>query len=135
MMKYIEVTDEAKKELERIFDVTRQAIWQALTFKSNSEIARKIRHVAVTQKGGRVYRIFDITDGFIPNCKTLFERKDGEVSKVVSIFEGGVKCVYDCDADTAVLIYEGKEIRKYWNVNSGGWYRALLDAEQLSVAN
>ena len=36
-------------ELMTIFNVTRQAVWQALNFKTNSILSRKIRCHAVNQ--------------------------------------------------------------------------------------
>lgn len=130
-MKYINVSDDSKKQLARIFDVTRVAVWKALNFKSDSELSQKIRNVALTQMGGRVIRELDITDGYMPNCQTEFEHDVNGVKTVCSTFSNGVKVLLDCYSDCATVTMNGKEVQKYWNV--GGMYaKVLFEAEQLA---
>lgn len=52
MDKRIYVTEEAKKHLCKVFKCSRVTVWNALTFKFNSDLARKIRYVAMTQHHG-----------------------------------------------------------------------------------
>lgn len=52
MSKKIYVTDEAKNKLADVFHVSRVMVWKALAFESQSLLARKIRHVALTQYHG-----------------------------------------------------------------------------------
>lgn len=132
-MEYIYVTNEARKELERIFGVTRQAVYLALNFKSDSDLSKKIRNVAVSQKGGRVIRELDITDGWCPNCETEFQHVDGKVERVVSTFSNNVQVVLDCYKDMATITMNGEEVRRYWNVGGTGWGNVLYTAEQLSI--
>lgn len=130
-MKYINVSDDSKKQLARIFDVTRVAVWKALNFKSDSELSQKIRNVALTQMGGRVIRELDITDGYMPNCQTAFEHDANGVKSVCSTFSNGVQVVLDCYNDCATVTMNGEEVQKYWNV--GGMYaKVLFEAEQLA---
>lgn len=72
-MKYISVSNENKKKLARIFDVTKVAVWKALNFRSDSELSQKIRNVALREMNGRVIRELDITEGWSPNCETEFQ--------------------------------------------------------------
>ena len=132
-MEYIYVTNEARKELERIFGVTRQAVYLALNFKSDSETSKKIRNAALHQKGGRVIRELDITDGWIPNCQTDFERDNNGVSKIISTFSNNVQVVLDCYNNTATITMNGEEVRRYWNAGGPGWGNVLFTAEQLSI--
>lgn len=134
-VKYISVTNEAKKKLAQIFDVTNVAIWKALNFKSDSELSQKIRNVALQQMGGRVIRELDITNGWVPNCETIFDHDKSGVSKVVSTFSNDVQVVLDCHQNTATITQRGEEVRRYWNVAGSGWGNALFAAEQLSMAN
>lgn len=133
-MKYILVTNDEKKMLERIFDVTRQTVYNALYYKSDSEISRKIRNVALTQYGGRIIRVMDVTN-WQPNCETRFEHDQEGVKRVISTFSNDVRLVLDCHNDTAVITKGEKEIRRYWNVTSVGWGNVLLAAEQMAVTN
>jgi hypothetical protein len=52
MDKRIYVTEGAKKHLCKLFHCSRVTIWNALTFKTNSDQARKIRYVALSQLHG-----------------------------------------------------------------------------------
>ena len=130
-MKYINVSNDSKKQLARIFNVARKTVWQALNFKSDSEISQKIRFVALSQMEGRVIRELDITDGYMPNCQTTFEHDANGVKSVCSTFSNGVQVMLDCYNDCATLTMNGEEVQKYWNV--GGMYaKVLFEAEQLA---
>lgn len=133
MKKYIEVSSDSRKVLMKIFGCTRESLWAALSFKSDSETAKKIRTAALRGHGGRVLCVVDITDGWVPNCQTEFRHDKEGVSEVCSTFTGGVKVTLDCHANTATLTLDGKEVRKYWNVDTASWGRVLFDAEQLSI--
>lgn len=130
-MKFIEVSNAAKMELMKIFGVTRQAVWMALSFKSDSAQAQKIRNVALRQKGGRVMIMMDITDGYMPNCQVVFDRDANGVTGVHYTFPNRVKVDLDCLQDMATITMDEQEIRRYWNVGSAE-AAVLFDAEQLS---
>ena len=53
MKKQIVVDLKTSAFLRDAFGCTRQAVWNALTFESNSDQAKKIRHLAI-QKGGEL---------------------------------------------------------------------------------
>ncbi len=134
-VKYINVSNDDKKKLARIFDVTHVAVWKALNFKSDSELSQKIRNVALQQMGGRVIRELDITNGWVPNCETTFDHDKDGVSKITSTFSNDVQVVLDCHQNTATITQRGAEVRRYWNVAGSGWGNALFAAEQLAAAN
>lgn len=134
-VKYISVTNEAKRKLAQIFDVTNVAIWKALNFKSDSELSQKIRNVALRQMGGRVIRELDITNGWVPNCETTFDHDKEGVRRVISTFSNDVQVVLDCHQNTATITQRGEELRRYWNVVGTGWGNALFAAEQLAATN
>lgn len=52
MSKKIYLEDKGKAYLRRVFKCTNVMVWKALTFKSESELARKIRYVALKEMGG-----------------------------------------------------------------------------------
>ena len=52
MEKKIFVSEKAKAHLRKVFKCTNPMVWKALNFKSDSELARKIRFTALQQLGG-----------------------------------------------------------------------------------
>lgn len=54
MKKYISVPNETKRDLRIIFNCTKEMVWKALNFKSDSDLAKKIRKLA-TDKGGVIF--------------------------------------------------------------------------------
>lgn len=54
MKKYISVPNETKRDLRTIFKCTKEMVWIALNFKSESELAQKIRKIAI-DKGGVIF--------------------------------------------------------------------------------
>lgn len=131
-MKYISVTNENKKKLARIFDVTKVAVWKALNFRSDSELSQKIRNVAMREMGGRVMRELDITD-WQPNCQTSFVHEDGRVTQVVSTFSNDVQVIIDGINESATITMNNEEVRRFWNVTASNWCNVLYLAEQLSI--
>ncbi len=51
MTKYISVPNPIKREIKAVFDCTREMVWKALNYQSDSDLARRIRKFAV-DKGG-----------------------------------------------------------------------------------
>lgn len=131
-MKYILVTNEDKKMLERIFDVTRQTVYNALYYKNDSDVSKKIRNVALTQCGGRLIHVMDVTN-WQPNCETRYEHDEGGVKAVISTFSNDVQVILDCHTDTAVVTKSGEEVKRFWNVRTAGWGNILFMAEQISI--
>lgn len=54
MKKYISVPNETKRDLRTIFHCTKEMVWMALNFKSDSDLAKKIRKLAI-DKGGVIF--------------------------------------------------------------------------------
>lgn len=130
-MKYIAISNANKRQLRANHGVSVVAVWKALNFKSDSARSQAIRKEALEQMGGRVIIEMDITDGYQPNCQTVFEHDSNGVSAVRSTFTNGVEVLLDCLEDSATLTMNGAEIQRYWNV--GGMYaKVLFEAEQLA---
>ena len=73
MRKQILTDNETKTFLMKAFKCSRQAVWQALNFKRDSDQARRIRQLAL-KRGGK------LTDGYMPKCETTHE----EVEKTMT---------------------------------------------------
>lgn len=54
MKKYISVPNETKRDLRTIFSCTKEMVWMALNFKSDSDLAKRIRKLAL-DKGGVIF--------------------------------------------------------------------------------
>lgn len=85
MSKQILTDKETKHFLMRTFKCTQQAVWQALTFKRDSDQARRIRVLAL-KRGGK------LVDSYVPECETTHEEAEKTMTQT---FGPRVKMVYD----------------------------------------
>ena len=95
MEKQIYVSKKGKAHLCKVFKCTTVMVWKALNFKSDSELARKIRFTALTQLNGtpnwkqaEVETTHEeaeqtMTQTFGERVKLVVDRKDGSVSVFV----------------------------------------------------
>lgn len=65
MEKKISVTRETRDEIMDSFRVTNVMVWKALTYESDSDLARRIRRLALL-KGGVVMNL-------LPECETIHD--------------------------------------------------------------
>lgn len=93
---YIKVSDEAKTKLARLFQVEEKTVYLALTYRRNSDKARKIRYIAVRDCGG-------VPMCHCPECETLHEIKEGDRQLMVQNFNNGVKLEIDKQTGAAVV--------------------------------
>ena len=95
MEKKIFVDEKAKGHLRKVFKCTNVMVWKALNFKSDSELARKIRYTALTQLNGTPnWKQADVetthketeqtmTQTYSERVKLVVDRKDSSVSVFV----------------------------------------------------
>jgi len=95
MEKKIFVDEKAKGHLRKVFKCTNVMVWKALNFKSDSELARKIRFTALTQLNGTPnWKQADVetthketeqtmTQTYSERVKIVVDRKDSSVSVFV----------------------------------------------------
>lgn len=89
------LTDRAeKKYLQKFFDCTNVMVWKALTFESDSDLARRIRKAAL-ERGGQ------LSGAAIPECDTTFQTSEhtmtqtfGSRVKIVANTKNGLILVY-----------------------------------------
>lgn len=93
---YIKVSDEAKTKLARLFQVEEKTVYLALTYRRNSDKARKIRYIAVRDCGG-------VPMCHCPECETLHEIKEGDRQLMVQNFNNGVKLEIDKSMGDVVI--------------------------------
>ena len=106
MRKQILTDNETKTFLMKAFKCSRQAVWQALNFKRDSDQARRIRQLAL-KRGGK------LTDGYMPKCETTHE----EVEKTMTqTFGPRVKLVVDKETGDVSVYVDGQLKDSYKNI-------------------
>ena len=93
---YIKVSNEARAKLARLFKVEEKTVYLALTYRRDSEKARKIRYAAVRNYGG-------VAMSHCPECETLHEIREGERQLMVQNFDNGIKLEIDKQTGAAVM--------------------------------
>ena len=101
MAKKIYVEDKAKAYLRRVFKCSNVMVWKALSFESDSKLARKIRFVALKELGG------------VPNWKPVdMETSHEEAEKTMTqTFGDRVKLVAS-KRDASVLVYVDGKVKR-----------------------
>jgi hypothetical protein len=104
MEKQIITDGECKKFLMEAFKCSRMQVWKALHYESESDMARRIRALALKRGGALV-------GGFAPECETTYEeavqtmtQRWGERVKIVLFRNTGeVKVYVDGDISRTVV--------------------------------
>lgn len=104
MKKHIYLDRAGKGKLRQIFDCTGVMIWKALTFESDSEMAREIRYTAIKELGG-----FTINDGFAMDWETTHQTAEHTMTQT---FGKRVKIISHNDFPLVVAFINGKEVKR-----------------------
>ena len=115
---------ETKHFLMRTFKCTPQAVWRALTFKRDSEQARKIRTLAL-KRGGK------LVDGYVPECDTVFNEAD---QTMVQTFGTRVKIVVDRETDTTKVFVDGERKSVYENLSVADFMQLQGEVQLMAAA-
>lgn len=102
MEKKIFVSEKAKAHLRKVFKCTNPMVWKALNFKSDSDLARKIRYVALTELGG-------VPSWKPEDVETTHEEVEGTMTQT---FGKRVRLVASKVDDSVTVYVDGKEARK-----------------------
>lgn len=101
MKKQIVTDGETKEFLMKAFKCSRMQVWKALHFESSSDMALRIRTLAL-KRGG------ELVGGFTPECETTFE----EVEHTMTQRWGErVKLVYNRN-NNEVKVYLDNDIKR-----------------------
>lgn len=79
---YIKVSNEARAKLARLFKVEEKTVYLALTYRRNSDMARKIRFTAVHNFGGEAMC-------HCPECETMHNVTEDGRELMVQRFDNG----------------------------------------------
>ncbi len=130
-MKYIELPAGRKARICRALGVSRVTLWSALTFQTQSALAKKIRRMAL-QDGGRVKSEVDVTCGFMPNCETDFVHDADGVRRIIQTFSNGVRVEFDNDTCTANISQNGRSVKIFSDVKIRDWGNIVFEAQNLA---
>lgn len=98
MDKQILTDNETKTFLVKAFGCSRQAVWQALTFKRDSDTARRIRVLAL-KRGGK------LMGAEVPECETTYEEAERTMTQA---YGPRVKIVYDRETGETAVYVDGE---------------------------
>lgn len=93
---YIKVSEEARAKLARVFKVKEKTVYLALTYRRDSDKARKIRYAAVHNFGG-------VAMCHCPECETLHNITEDGRDLMVQNFDNGVRLEIDKHTGAAVV--------------------------------
>lgn len=93
---YIKVSEEARAKLARVFKVEKKTVYLALTYRRDSDKARKIRYAAVHNFGG-------VAMCHCPECETLHNITEDGRDLMVQNFDNGVRLEIDKHTGAAVV--------------------------------
>ena len=124
MRKQILTDNETKAFLMKAFGCSRQAVWQALNFKRDSDQARKIRQLAL-KRGGK------LTDSYVPKCETTHE----EVEKTTTqTFGPRVKLVAYRGTGNVSVFVDGRLKESYEDMDLCDLMQLQYETEQMAAA-
>lgn len=124
MRKQILTDNETKTFLMKVFKCSRQAVWQALNFKRDSDQARRIRQLAL-KRGGK------LTDGYVPECDTVFNECENTVE---CTFGPRVKIVYDRGTEETQVLVDGQFKDRYQGLDIPEFMQLQNEVEQMAAA-
>lgn len=124
MEKQIFVSEKAKAHLREVFKCTSVMVWYALTFKRDSDLARKIRYVALSQLGG------------VPSWKPEgVETTHEEGARTMTLHFGKrVQLVYDRKDGSSHVIVDGKEERCEQGLDIPAFMVLSNEVEQMAMS-
>lgn len=124
MRKQILTDNETKTFLMKAFKCSRQAVWQALNFKRDSDQARRIRQLAL-KRGGK------LTDGYMPKCETTHEEVENTMTQT---FGPRVKLVVDKETGDVSVYVDGQLKDSYKSITVPDLMQLQYEVEQMAAA-
>lgn len=103
MKKHVYLDKANKGKLQQVFSCTDVMVWKALTFESDSELARKIRHTAIKEFGGVL-----MGDGVYSSMETTFETSQNTMTQT---FSNRVKIIVYMNTNRTAVLVDG-EVKK-----------------------
>lgn len=96
---------EIKKEIIKTFKTTKESLWAALTYKTDSNFARMLR-AAAFERGGVLYPDPKRSNRYVPECETVFNTSE---KTMVQSFGVRVKLVANLSSGELSLFVDGEQ--------------------------
>lgn len=126
MTKRISLDQKGRNKLNKAFPhLSRVSIWNALTWKNDSDISRKIRYVAIKQCGGTI-----VDGGVTLEWETVHEEKP---HRMIQTLGERFKLVYDLETGVSVLLVDGVEKRRDKGLGIPEWEALQAEVEQMAL--
>ena len=95
MRKRIVVDPSGYEKLIKKFNISRQSVWKALTFKTQSDLSEQIRYMATTMLGGVI--ISDTNDNMDGNSKAIVHQGSfvDTGDKLIQAYDNGFFLIID----------------------------------------
>ena len=95
MRKRIVVDPSGYEKLIKTFNISRQSVWKALTFKTQSDLSEQIRYMATTMLGGVI--ISDTNDNMDGNSKAIVHQGSfvDTGDKLIQTYDNGFFLIID----------------------------------------
>lgn len=102
LRRYIEIEKGMKERLMSAFGCSGKMVYDSLTYRSDTELARKIRYVAVKEYGGIPMR-------HCPECETMFTTEIGGKEYMRQKFSNGAELLWQKGTPEVRVRFRGKE--------------------------
>lgn len=127
MTKRISLDQKGRNKLNKAFPhLSRVSIWNALTWKNDSDISRKIRYVAIKQCGGTI-----VDGGVTLEWETV--HNEAEHTMVQTLGER-FKIVVHKETGPVVLFVDGVEKRRDENLSIPEYEALQAEVEKMAMA-
>lgn len=100
---YIKVSNDARTKLARLFKVEEKTVYLALTYRRDSDTARKIRFTAVHNFGG-------VPMCHCPACETLHETTENGREVMRQEWPNGAVLVWYKGTSEVIVRHKGREV-------------------------
>lgn len=122
--RYIDATPEATAKLAKIFSCTEKFVYYALTYRKNSELAKKVRYTAVKDYRG-------IPMLHCPACETLHETSEDGRDVMRQEWPNGAVLVWYKGTPEVIVRHKGREVLHEDCANMPRFTEIQLYAESL----
>lgn len=102
----IKVTNEAKKQLARMFNCTERMVYKALSFESCTLLARKIQYTARKEMGGWV-------EAAVPEEEIFYDTMSDGERFMRQYFNNGAVLEVSLKTGKGVVVFKGERQKDY----------------------
>ena len=97
----IKVSSENRAKLARMFGCTERMVYKALCYESDSELARKLRHVARKELGGWI-------EAMVPEDEIFYDTVEGNERVLRQYFPNGAVLEISKDTGQCRIMHRGE---------------------------